>query len=87
MAQLNEGRGNGFFLSSTSEEIHGNMASHNSSPIGTSEELRRDGMMKDREQTSPVSTKSVASLDLPGSFPVATQLVFWFLEEKEDPSS
>ena len=67
-------------------EIQGNMASHNSSPIGASEQLRKDGMIKDREQTLPLLTKSVASLDIPG-FPGAKQLIVWCLEEKRVPSS
>ena len=66
-------------------EIHGNMASHNGSPIGASAQLRRDGMIKDREQILPLLTKSVASLDLPG-FPGAKQLIVWCLEEKLGPS-
>ena len=62
------------------------MASHNSSPMGASEQLRRDGMIKAREQALPLLTKSVASLDLPG-FPGATQFIVWCLEEKRVPSS
>lgn len=32
-------------------EIHGNMASHNGSPTGASEQLRRDGMIKDESKS------------------------------------
>lgn len=54
--------------------------------MGASEQPRRDGMIKDREQTLPLLTKSVASLDLPG-FPGAKQFIVWCLEEKRVPSS